>query len=68
MTTAEKKYYTGRISALRNALDELLGELETQQEQPATRSRRNLKKERIERHEQNYAIGKWGNTAKRKAS
>jgi hypothetical protein len=67
VTPAERKYFIGRFSALRNALDEVLGELQSTPEDSAPRIRRNIKKERIERHETNYAIGKWSKPASLKA-
>jgi hypothetical protein len=58
MAPKDKKYYRLKLSALRNAIDELLLGLEDE-DLPAPRSRRNLKTVRVEKHETNYAMGTW---------
>lgn len=57
MLEKDKKYYHKRLTALHNAIGELLSELAYKPEEPATRSRRNLKKGRIEHHEMLHALG-----------
>jgi hypothetical protein len=58
MAPKDKKYYKQKLSALRNAIDELLQGLDDEGE-PAPRTRRNLKAVRVETHETNYAMGTW---------
>jgi hypothetical protein len=58
MESKDKKYYRTKLSALRNAIDELLQGL-GEEGDPAPRKRRNLKVERVEAHETNYAMGTW---------
>lgn len=59
MAPKDKKYYRQKLSALRNAIDELLLGLEDVENEKAPRIRRNLKEQRIENHETNYAMGTW---------
>lgn len=58
MAPKDKKYYRLKLSALRNAIDELLLGLEDE-DIPAQRSRRDLQNIRVENHETNYAMGTW---------
>lgn len=59
MQEKDKKYFRQRLLALRNAIDEVVGELGDSNSDPAPRIRRNLKKERVENHETNYAMNRW---------
>jgi hypothetical protein len=58
MAPKDKKHIKQQLSALRNAIDELMQGLDEEVE-PAPRTRRNLKAVRIETHETNYAMGTW---------
>lgn len=55
----DQKYFRERLSALRNALDALLAELDEIEGDPAPRKRRNLSVVRMVEHETNYALGTW---------
>jgi hypothetical protein len=55
----DAKYFRARLSALRNALDVLLAELDEIESDPAPRMRRNLTVIRMEEHETNHALGTW---------
>lgn len=57
MTDSEKKYYAQKLSALRNAIDEVVRELGLIQTESAPRKRRNLRQQRLEELETNYALG-----------
>lgn len=60
LNAKRSRYFTQKLLTLRGAIDELLEEMKEEQEAPESpRIRRNLKKERIDHHEQNYSIGTW---------
>lgn len=59
MTDQQIKSLKDRLSALRNAIDVIVSELEVDQpSDPATPKRRNLREERILEFETNYALGR----------
>jgi hypothetical protein len=59
MTEKEKKHYATEFRRLRNVIDAFLVKLEEEEEPAAPRQRRNLKAERINHFEVNYATGTW---------